>query len=419
MTSKRILLVTLGTRGDVQPYVYLARALKRAGFVPIVATHPCWATLVTEAGVDFASIGPDVDIAHEAAMIRTHSAHWLLGAIKTMKFVFTVIEGASDEIYGLCRDADLVIASHSHAGAVEAQACNKPMVSVTLQPEALPQPNEPSAGWRRLAKSVAAALVNPVMVRPFNKLRTKYDLKPVKSIDGIMSPCLNLIPVSTYLVEPNPYWDRKDQIVGCWYEHDEPCEPDPRLESFLRSGEKPIIVALGAMAFESGAEKEKLSVLLAAFQAAGMRAIIQGFDETLKTIELPESVLCVGAIPHSWLFKQGCCVIHHGGFGTTAAAILAGRPSIVIPHVLDQFMWANRVFELNVAAKPIKVGELTVEALVGAIESVKFEHGQMVRAAEELSAKMRQEDGLGIAVNLVRHVYDRGCRLSEAEQPPS
>ena len=411
MSIQRVVIFTLGTRGDVQPYIYLARALKNAGFVPTIATHPCWRSLVDHAGIGFSPVGPDIDISREAAAIRGKSAYWLIGAIKTMKFVFKIIEGATDEIYKLCRSTDLVIASHSHAGAIEAQACHKPMISVTLQPEMIPQPFKPRTRAQRLSEELIGAAVNPMMVGPYNKIRKKYRLGSVKAIDEIMSPYLNLIPVSTCVVPKNPYWAKVNQVTGYWYEENEEFEPAPELLQFLESGSKPVIVALGAMAFESREEKSKLDILIHAFQQTGMRAVVQGFDETLKNYELPENVIRVGSIPHSWLFRRGYCIVHHGGLGTSASAMLAGKPSIVIPHVLDQFLWANRIYELHAGMKPIKVNKLNEEILIETIELLKANYDQMAHEVQRLSEKMKEENGLKTSVSLIQQV----CRQADPE----
>jgi len=402
-----IVIFTLGTRGDVQPYIYLARALKRVGFAPIIATHPCWKSLIENADIDFSPIGPDINISYEAAVIRGKSIHWLIGAIKTMQFVFKIIEGSTDEIYKLCQNADLVIASHSHAGAIEGQVCQKPIISVTLQTEAISQPHKPRTGWQKFTETLIGTAINLMMVGPYNKIRKKYKMRPIKTIDEIMSPYLNLIPISTYVVPQNPYWEKINQVVGYWYEEEEPFEPAPELLQFIELGSAPIIVALGAMAFESKEEKDKLDILIHAFQQTGMRAIIQGFDETLKNYVLPESVMKIGSVPHSWLFRQGYCVIHHGGFGTSAAAMLAEKPSIVIPHVLDQFLWANKIYELNAGMKPIKSKELSEKTLIATIESLKANYNQMTDKVHTLSKKMKEEKGLQTSVTMIQKVCDR------------
>ena len=89
-----------------------------------------------------------------------------------------------------------------------------------------------------------------------------------------------------------------------------------------------MILALGAMSFESESEREKLDMFVTAFRETGKRAIIQGFQKSLINYELPETMLACGSVPHSWLFRRGYAVIHHCGFGTSVAAMLYGIPSI-------------------------------------------------------------------------------------------
>lgn len=133
----------------------------------------------------------------------------------------------------------------------------------------------------------------------------------------------------------------------------------------------------------------------------------KGFDETLRNYNLPQTVISVGSLPHSWLFRQGYCVIHHGGFGTSASAILAGKPSIVIPHVLDQFLWANKVYELNAGMKPIKANELSEKILIETIELLKTNYDQIEDEVQRLSQKMKEENGLKTTVALIQNVCDK------------
>ena len=174
------------------------------------------------------------------------------------------------------------------------------------------------------------------MAKPYNKIRKVYELPRIKSSDEIISGKLDLIPISQYVKERNPYWESKHILTGYWYEEDSDYVPQPELVDFLEKGEKPIILALGAMSFESDSEIEKLDMFISAFQKTGKRAIIQGFQKTLKNYVLPKDMIACGSVPHSWLFRQGYAVIHHCGFGTASAAMIYGIPSIPVPHVLDQ-----------------------------------------------------------------------------------
>ena len=165
------------------------------------------------------------------------------------------------------------------------------------------------------------------------------------------------------------------------------------------------------MAFESRQEREKLNLFVRALQNAGMRAVIQGFNKSLEGYELPGTMLSCGAAPHSWLFRQGGCVIHHCGFGTSAAAMLYGAPSVPVPHVLDQFAFAQRLYELGVGVEPVRADALSEQRLTRALEQVKDQREALAGRAAALSRKMRAENGLEKAVD----VYKRqGLRLPRA-----
>lgn len=392
-----IVIFTMGTRGDVQPYIFLAEALNKAGHNTTIGTHPCWEQLVTNVKVAFVPIGPDINIEYEAAVIRGKTKNPMLSMLRTMQFVFRIIEQSSGDIYVNCKQKDLVIVSHSQMGATEAEALNIKTVNITLHTEMIPEVYKPKTPLNRLF----GALIDAQMVKPYNKIRKLYHLPRVKKVDQIMSPTLDIIPLSRYVAEQNPYWEKKHQIVGYWFSQDDRFEPDEELLSFLRAGEKPIIVSLGAMAFESSQETEKLDIFVQAFQKTGMRAVIQGFDRTLADYRLPETMMRVGSIPHSWLFRQGYCVIHHCGFGTSAAAMLYGIPSIPVPHVLDQSAFADRLFKLGVSVKPIHASELSVERVTQAIEEMKSNYGELQARVSELSQKMQDEKGLETAVALI------------------
>jgi sterol 3beta-glucosyltransferase len=399
---KNIIIFTMGTRGDVQPYIYLAQALIKEGHRVTIGTHPCWKKLVTSAMIQFTPIGPDINIEYEAAVIRGRTKNPVFSMLKTMKFVFNIIENSSKDIYQSSKNKDLIIVSHSQMGATEAEALDIETVNVTLQTEIIPEINK----QKTLRDKVFGALINPQMVKPYNKIRKLYHLPKVKSMDEVMSPKLNLIPISRYIVEQNPYWDKKNKIVGYWYNNDNSYQPEEKLKAFLSAGDKPIILALGAMSFESKQEKEKLDIFVDALQKTGMRAIIQGFNKTLNHYLLSKTMIGVGSVPHSWLFRQGYCVIHHCGFGTSASSLLYGIPTISVPHVLDQFAFADHLYKLKVSVKPIKASELSEEKLISAINELKANYSEMHDRVEDLAKKMQKENGLENAVRLIESAID-------------
>lgn len=239
---KKIAMFTMGTRGDVQPYIFLSKALIRNGYDVTLGSHPCWKELIEESGIPFKPIGPDIDIEKEAAIIRGKNSSPALSMLKTMNFVFRIIENSTHEIYKVCEGKDLIIVSHSQMGATEAEVLGIPIVNVTLQKEMIGEKLKPQTFMDKLIGGIIAKQV----AKPYNKIRKVYGLKPVKSADEIMSKELNLIPISTYVLERNPYWEEKNILTGYWYEDNQEYVPSEELQKFLEAGDAPAILALGA-----------------------------------------------------------------------------------------------------------------------------------------------------------------------------
>ena len=398
----KVAMFTMGTRGDVQPYIYLSKELLRSGYDVTLGSHPCWRKLVEDAGIHFEPIGPDIDIEKEAAIIRGKVSNPALSMLKTASFVFRIIQESTNEIYEVCKGKDLIIISHSQMGAVEADVLGIPTVNVTLQTEMIGEALKPKTFKDKLIGRMIAGAV----AKPYNKIRKVYGLKPLKDISVLMSDRLNLIPISKYVIERNPYWEDKNVLTGYWYDEEPDYAPDEELASFLARGDRPVILALGAMSFEEKAEREKLDMFVRAFKKTGCRAIIQGFQKTLLDYELPETMMACGSVPHSWLFRQGKFVIHHCGFGTAAATLVYGIPSIPIPHVLDQMGFAKQLYDADVATEPLKSKDLSEQTVISAIEEMQKSYDEKKKKAEELSEKIRTEGGVSEAVRLIMNLGD-------------
>lgn len=397
---KKIAIFTMGTRGDVQPYIFLAQKLKISGFDVTIGSHPCWKELIEKSEILFVPIGPNIDIEYEASAIRGKTKNPIFSMLKTMKFVFRIIKESTSDIYNECKGKDLIIVSHSQMGATEAEVLSIPYINITLQTEMIPE----SLKKKSLKDNIIGSIIGTQMAKPYNSIRKIYNLPKIKSSDEIVSKRLNLIPISKYFVERNKYWDKQHILTGFWYDENNEYTPDDRIVEFLSNGEKPIILALGAMSFESTGEKEKLDMFVKAFLKTGKRAIIQGFQITLKDYDLPDTMIAVGSVPHNWLFRQGFCVIHHCGFGTASASLLYGIPSIPVPHVLDQFGFAKKLAELGVAVSPINSKDLSEEKVIEAIENMQKNYQEKKDKVMLLSEKMQSENGLQAAVDLINGI---------------
>jgi UDP:flavonoid glycosyltransferase YjiC (YdhE family) len=171
----------------------------------------------------------------------------------------------------------------------------------------------------------------------------------------------------------------------------------------MDAGSPPLIVSLGAMSISGEDAQEAAEITINAFQDAGERAIIQGWDEPLEMMTLPPNIFHAGSIPHEWLLPRSSAIMHHGGFGTTAAAFQAGIPQVVIPHIIDQFIWGQKVHELGVGPQPISRAKLRRETLTQAIGQVLHDETMRMKAST-LGQKIRLERGVARAVELITEV---------------
>lgn len=149
--------------------------------------------------------------------------------------------------------------------------------------------------------------------------------------------------------------------------------------------------------------EQTADLVLQALAQAKQRAIILSGWGGLRKEAVPDTVFVVEEVPFSWLFPRVAAVVHHGGAGTTSAALWAGVPSIVIPFFGDQPFWGQRIAELGVGPAPIPRRRLTAERLAQSIQDALTDQTMRQRAAH-LGSIIRAEDGIAQAVAIVQQI---------------
>jgi sterol 3beta-glucosyltransferase len=393
----KIIVPAIGSRGDVQPYIALCQGLQQAGHEAILATNPTMRALVERYDVTCAPVGPPVDMGMEGARLYAQAGkNWWLGFMRTMRLGFRLVQDSYPDILALCREADTVVATDIAAGTAEAAKLGLPWVSVTLQPDRIPKPS-PS-----FLSSVVWGVLGALMMVPLNRFRRRVGVESVKGISGVLSERLTMVPVSPRIAPPDPQWPSSAHVTGYWTARQpQAWTPPADLLAFLEAGERPIAISLGAMSLAGEETRRAALITLEAVQQAGVRAVVQGWDEALVGIDLPETIYHAGPMPHTWLFDRVSAIVHHGGFGTTGSALRAGKPAIAVPHIIDQHLWARRVYELGVGPHPIPRAKLTTESLAEAIAQATSDAAMRERAVK-LGERIRSEpDGVTVAIRLI------------------
>jgi sterol 3beta-glucosyltransferase len=403
----KIIIPALGSRGDVQPYINLCQGFRRAGHRAVLASLPAMKGLTESHGVEFAPVGPDVDLAAVTArMWEGASRFWWVGLMRVMRLGARLIEQAYPDLLEVCRGADLIVVNDTTAGAAEGDKLGIPWISVTLQPMRAPLRKNPTAGMRARIQDAIWSAMGGMMAAPINRFRRRVGAPLVKSMisTGITSEELLLLPVSAIVVPPDPDWLPFVKQTGFWSpEPAKDFQPPDDLLRFLDAGEPPVVICLGAMSMSGSTARRACGIALQAVERSGIRAVVQGWDGILRGRSLPRGSCRAGPLPHDWLLERAAGIVHHGGAGTTATALRSGKPALVIPHIIDQFYWSRRVEALGAGPAPIPRPELTVEKLAAGMRRVVEDRVLQDRAAE-LGRRIRAE-GSGVE-RAVRHIEE-------------
>jgi UDP:flavonoid glycosyltransferase YjiC (YdhE family) len=203
-------------------------------------------------------------------------------------------------------------------------------------------------------------------------------------------------------------WGDEVQLTGWWtLPPREDWEPPPELAAFLDAGPPPVYVGFGSMTPTSAGPLT--AVVLEALERAGQRCVLLRGWGSLGGGALPPWAIAVADVPHEWLLPRMRAVVHHGGAGTTGAALRSGAPSVVVPLGFDQPFWGRRVAALGVGPEPLSRRGLTAGRLADAIGRAVGDDGIRERAAA-LGAALRAEDGAVRAAGVVEEVLGREGR---------
>jgi sterol 3beta-glucosyltransferase len=422
----KLLILTSGSRGDVQPFIALGQGLQAAGHRVTLCTHASFEAMIREHGLEYAFLNDDLLRLADTELGRgaLEAAGGPLGLIKTMAELSRQIGPAQrrmlDEELAAAQGMDAIIYHPKAMGGLHiAEKLGVPGFLAVVAPGIIPTGAFPQfmlptlplgAAYNRLTyaffdQMTAASLgvVNrwrrevlklPPGLRSPSALR-RTDGQPVPALLGY-SP----------LVVPRPTdWPETIAVTGFWFLN-QPADwsPPADLAAFLEAGPPPVYIGFGSMA---GRSPERLMrVALEAVAAAGCRAVLATGWGGLKAagIAVPPSVHVLAAAPHDWLFPRMAALVHHGGAGTVAAGLRAGKPAVMVPFFGDQPFWGRRLAALGVGPAPIPHKQLTGPRLAQALRAVTGDVALRQRAAA-LGAALRAEDGVGQAVAFInRHV---------------
>lgn len=406
----KICILTIGTRGDVQPYIALGLGLKAAGHEVTIATLGEFNPLVNQYGLLHDSLRGDF-LKVARSTIGKKGGNQLQ---RIRQYVQMAKDTLTDE-WASAQKADVLIYSPAAIGGFHIAekleiptfaAFPAPLYSPTRE---FPNPFLPFRNlgpFNKLSHQLFAKL-GPAMYRgPINQFRKEVlDLPPAKGENTLRGKPITKLYAYSEAVVPRPAdWDESSVVTGYWF-LDAPAnwQPDPQLVRFLQEGSTPVYIGFGSMFMGSG--KQKTEIALQALRLAGQRGILATGWGGLTADNTSKDVFVLDSVPHDWLFPKVAAIVHHGGAGTTGAAIRAGKPQIVCPFAGDQYFWGQRTAELSVAPSSIPQTTLTAEGLADAIKYA-VTNTTLQQCALSLGETIRAENGIERAVNhILNNVY--------------
>jgi len=404
--TMRVLVATVGGSGDINPFIAVGIALRKRGHEVVLLVNPYFEQQVRDAGLEFAPLGDRFDFRRVAEVPE------LMHPRKAMRFVLEhytlpLIPTTIDAMSSFIRDLrpDIVFSHHTCPGTH--WVCERhgvPIAGAVLAPVVWPSCVDPSSilswepenppGWYLRARvPIGRWLLRWIIDRPFNRVRRRYgfpskrDLFYADGLGGVVNLGLWSPHYRGRMSDDPP----NGRICGFpWFDrHGEFEQPSADVEEFLSDGEPPIVFTLGTSAVHlSGGF---YACAAEACRILGHRGILLTRYPDYAPRTLPPGVRAFTYVPFSSVLPRSVATVHHGGIGTTAQAMRAGRPTVIIPFAYDQFDNAARAKRLGVSVT-LRRNRLTPRALADALRSV-INQPTVNDSAARLGKLLSTEDG--------------------------
>lgn len=427
MTDMRpkVLIASLGTRGDVQPYVALARELAARNAEVVLTTGEGFEDMIEAAGARARPVPINYQELLQTTEVR-EALFSLKGMIKAARKNLNLQKEVARKLWqiGMDEKPDLILFNlKATVLTLVARRLNVPALPTSLQPVTAPTRDFPIALFGipdlgsylnkksyGLGRWLMRAGLGP-LVRSLHPEATAEINNPQDQIDGYMpdgSKALSLQAFSSALVPTPEDWPTECLPCGYWFTEPDPAyRPSDALEAFLQSGPAPTYLGFGSM--PSKDPQHLTDTVLSALSKTGKRAILAtgwgGLVKEKLPADLAGRVHLLDKAPHSWLFPRCAAIVHHGGAGTTHEAIRWGKPSLVCPVFGDQPFWGDRIHRIGAGPAAIKQKKLTADNLAKALKDL--ENPDYKSGAEKAADIIAKEPGASGTADLLLDQFTR------------
>lgn len=415
-TSYNFVFLTIGSRGDVQPYIALGKGLQAEGHKVTIATHEEFETWIVGHNIGFKKIaGNPAELMALMVEYGTVSLSFLREAkLKFSKWVGELLESS----WKACQGADILIESPSAMGGIHIaealripymRAFTMPWTRTRAYPHAFIVPDKNRGGsYNYLTHVLFEAVFWKGISYQVNKWRVEVlGLQRTNLIKMAQSKVPFIYNVSPTVLPPSVDFPDWVKVSGYWFldEGAQEYTPPSSLVEFIKTarndGKKLVYIGFGSITVKD-APKLTNTIFEAVVDADVRCILVKGWSDRLSAnknsdamaAKPPLGVFLSESIPHDWLFPQMDLTVHHGGSGTTGASLKAGVPLIIKPFFGDQFFYASQIEKLGVG---LALRKLNRRSLAKAILNVISNH-LMREKTKMLASKISLENGVSCAI---------------------
>ncbi len=408
----KIALLGFGTRGDVQPYLALGKALKARGHDVLLGAPDNFNAWVEEHGLTFHGLGIDMEAFLRSPEIRqVMSGNWFALAKIWRQTIRPMVRNVLDATWEAGRNADVIVYHPKVTGAVDVSeatgarlVCASPIPLFPTGEYPLLTPRRSFGSRLNRLTYNAYYLARPPYLKIINRWRSESmglgkgpALAPLGGYKGGMAT--RICAVSPSVIPRPDDWDEDTHMTGYWFLGEgRGWRPEAALADFLQAGEPPVYIGFGSMTTRRPDHLARQ--IVEGVRRAGVRALLATGWGALEGFDVPGTVHVIKGAPHDALFRHVSAVVHHGGAGTTAAGLRAGRPTLICPLTVDQPFWAHRVWALGCGPEPQRLKRLNADSFARGLEELVQTDSYRTRAAA-IAQAIAKEDGIGHAIEII------------------
>ena len=431
-SGKRIIITTFGSFGDLHPYIPIALELKGRGYHPVIATLPLYREKLEPLGVGFHPVRPDLPHPEQSEEIIAKAMDAKTGTEFIFKtLIMPHLRDSYEDLRKAANGASLLITHPiTFAGPIVAQELNLPWASSVLAPASFFSAYDPPVtpiqpGLIKLLRlhpvipRIFMALVRKSTaswVEPVYRLRNELGLPPAGHpiFEGQHSPALVLALFSRVLADPQPDWPPQTRITGFpFYDRKDESSDGSKMPTdllrFLESGPPPIVFTLGSSAVWVAGDFFRESIA-AALSLKRRAVLLIGDVRNLRREPLPEGIVAFDYAPYGELLPRACAIVHQGGIGTTAQALRAGKPMLVVPYSHDQPDNGARVERLGVG-RVLPRQRYTAARAASELGEL-LSNLEYTQKAAEIGRRVRSEDGARTASDAIEELLGKTTKPS-------